>query len=186
MLLAEDFESGGLAADWVVNAYNANTNLKEKDGNHFLEILPINQPNVSTKSQTWKDYAFNFRFSMHQGWYGVNVRNSGTERDGITEFKQYAIILTSNNSISLEKQKGGTLGRQFESLISTGVEISQDTWHNMTVICLRNEISAYIDGLRVIDYIDENDPFEYGKIFWDAISGGPVYLDDVNIWALLP
>ncbi len=109
---------------------------------------------VVAGNENWDDYCVEAKVNIKSG---KNVAYLGLRwKDGIF----YGIHTFSGriNEIKLVKSPPYTL------LISAQTNIKRNKWHTWKICAEKNNIRAYIDGIKYIEYIDNVNPNLQGKI----------------------
>jgi len=134
-----------------------------------------------TGSPDWEDYqldvdiTFNdgvdryviLRYQAQENYYQINLR-------GYWEFD------ATTPAIYLDKIVSGQGTNLVQYSFPGKIYFNQNQEYHLTAVVNGNRIRIYVDGEKIIDYIDNNLPITYGKVGF-AVSGGDSGEGDMSI-----
>ena len=117
----------------------------------------------------WTDYSFRFRLKLNKGVIHVNCRNN----DG-----RYLFAI-SNDFFDLNKE--APWGHYTNWLAQNpSAAFNLGDWYDVEIVCVGGRLQAYVDGVLIIDHIDD-DPLTHGTIAFETLDNSQAYVDDVEV-----
>jgi len=117
----------------------------------------------------WTDYSFRFRLKLNKGVIHVNCRNN----DG-----RYLFAI-SNDFFDLNKE--APWGHYTNWLAQNpSAAFNLGDWYGVEIVCVGGRLQAYVDGVLIIDHIDD-DPLTHGTIAFETLDNSQAYVDDVEV-----
>lgn len=165
LIFKDDFEDGDYS-DWRINIdpeiEGSSLSVEREDDNYVLS----GEGHVMCKAgdAEWTDYIFEFKIKLVKGMVFINFRF--TQKPEAPD--RYTLRLLSSHMALLKGEKY-TGERHFTELKKTSVELDPDTWYDLKIICLGDNIKIYMDDNLKLDYTDEDYPFLSGMIGFEPV-----------------
>ncbi|MCK4317166.1 hypothetical protein KAW53_00230, partial [Candidatus Bathyarchaeota archaeon] len=129
----------------------------------------------------WIDYVFEFRFKLVEGVAFINFRFTpkpeAPDRYTLRLYRYHLTLL-----------KGQTLPGEghFTELKRVNMELDSESWHDVRIVCVGDEIEVYMDDSPKLEYKDEDSPFLSGSIRLEPVAyegnkPSRIYFDDVKV-----
>ena len=187
--LYEGFE-GGMPENWLVGPTYESASysvVSERDINNrvlYNHVLLGNGhvhigPNIG---QEWDDYSLQVRIKLLPKGTQINgkppigrchliIRQGDTNEDRWRYF-----IGISPDTASIFK----TFNGEHYELTNEEINLRNNVWYTVKVVCKGNLIKVYVDGEPVTEYIDDN-PLNNGRIELETLGDGKVCYDDILV-----
>jgi len=139
-----------------------------------------------TGSFDWEDYQLDvditlndgvdrlivLRYQSQENYYQINLR--GLWQNGSTSPAVYLDKIVLNQGINLAQE-----------FFPAQVYFNEGQEYHLTAVVNGNRIRIYVDGEKIIDYIDNDLPITYGKVGFAVSSGdsgdGDMYIDNLQV-----
>jgi hypothetical protein len=160
-LLDRDFE--GNNSLFINNGDRGNWEIKEENGNHFLETTTATNTtslnNLNIEGESWKNYLFEYRFN-------VTNCNPDTYFGCVTLLffrtvpSTCYILSINSNTGEISVDYGGDISGNWEK-IKTGINetyinLPLNTWHKVLISANGSNLDAFIDDQWVISVTDDH------------------------------
>jgi photosystem II stability/assembly factor-like uncharacterized protein len=156
-------DGGGLSPPWPI----------ENDGNNSVLSRSGGAVAHVRFKQNLIDYRFSLRIKLIQGGVFLNVRENNTGR---------YFIMVDEYGISFNKQFWPDTF--YNNLARANFPITMGQWHTISILVQDNNIEVSVDGVKRIEYIDNQSPLLQGVIAFgpiDVNSNSHVHFDDIEL-----
>ena len=173
VIFEDDFEDGE-AGDWTINIPDeappgSSCAVELDDGNYVLSSR--GQTWTGVGDFTWTNYTFEvkFKFITPQGCAMINFRLGGPAHRYFLQFWVEDFFLTKQYLETYSEVKYKRLA------------INTNTWYTLKIVCVGNNISAYVNDVLKLQYIDTENPFLTGRIGLETCADSYILFDDVKV-----
>jgi cytochrome c-type biogenesis protein CcmE len=182
LIFKDDFEDGDYN-DWRVDVdprIEGSRWVVQKEGDTQV-ICCLGASWGWTGDTEWADYIIDLRLKLVEGGCGIGFRVShqpeGSEHYTLSFFN-YGLSLIKTE-LYLKEPRGTELKR-------VNLDLDDDKWYNVKVVCLENSVEAYIDDALQLKYVDEDNPFltgfiEIGVFPHDGDEPSHALFDDIKV-----
>jgi len=160
LIFKDDFEDGDFS-DWSTDVdpgiEGSRWRVEEEGDNR---VLSCEGSSWGWAGDTeWTDYTIELKLKLVKGGCGISFRLShkpeGAEHYTLS-FSHYDLSLVKTELYL--KEARGTEHRH------VSMDLDPDRWYDVQIVCIENNIKAYLDGDLKVEYSDEDDPFLAGAI----------------------
>lgn len=173
VIFEDDFEDGE-AEDWKIDIpdeapLGSNCRVEIDDGNYVLSSR--GQTWAEVGDFTWTNYTFEvkFKFITSQGCAMINFRLGSPAHRYFLQFWGEDFFLTKQYLETFSEVK-------YERLA-----ININTWYTLKIVCVGNNIRAYVNDVLQLQYIDTENPFLTGRIGLEICADSHIHFDDVKV-----
>jgi cytochrome c-type biogenesis protein CcmE len=174
VVFQDDFEDGE-AENWTIDIpdeapLGSNCLVEEADSNYVLSS--IGQTWAEVGDSTWTNYTIEvkFKFITSQGCAMINFRL------GDPPSCRYFLQLWVGDFF-LTKQ----YLEAYSEVKYARLAINTNTWYNLKIVCVGNNIRVYVDNVLKIEYVDNENPFLSGRIGLETCADSQIHYDDVKV-----
>jgi alpha-N-arabinofuranosidase len=153
--------NGGLWGDMI---WNRSFEEYPEDGEWSIENGVLSQENLGTDikiifgDKSWVNYDFSLEAKKTGGYEGFLILFRAEDDEN---FYWYNIGGWGNSRHALEKETDNS--REVLPNDTRG-KIEEDIWYKIRIRCEENKFTAWIDGEKTLEYIDENNPHLRGGV----------------------
>jgi hypothetical protein len=165
VVYCEDFESGQ-AQGWSLGT---GWSVVEAGDNHFLQGTRDAEAKLNLEG--WQDYRLRLRIRMQHWQAHVNYRFR-------PDNNSYLIRL-DGDQLGLARTKDGQHTGDL-ALSVPGRSYFYNHWYEMEIVGDGNHIQVYLDGIRELDFTDDNPVLE-GGISFGLSPDSAVQIDDIEV-----
>ncbi|MFC1933787.1 hypothetical protein ACFLXX_01370 [Chloroflexota bacterium] len=126
----------------------------------------------------WKE---RFLFLILEGTAVLRIRMcliGETPGEGVNN---YFIALSEGKCVLRKLVMRPDADPQVTDLVTPSVQIKPNTWHNAAFTCKGKALSLDLDGVKVLEYVDESDPVLSGSVVIASFPDSHVLFDDIVI-----
>ena len=165
VLFQANFDNGQMPVDW-----HSESNWDVKDGawcgsGHFFS--------GAAKGNGWKDYKVKFRLRLDSGSIHLNLRQTNAGGG----FNRY-FFGVDQTGFSLDKQTGETFSDGLQRL---DFPFALNKWIDVELVAQGNRVLMLVNGVIVIDFIDEEKPFGAGTFSLETLDASTACVDNILI-----
>ena len=184
LIFKDDFEDGDYS-DWRTDVnpeFEGSVWKMEREGdNHVLSAEGDCWSNAGDPE--WTDYIFEVDVKLIKGEAGIPFRFTQKPPIGA---EHYILHLSTYNIVRLEKVEIYLKEQRWSELKYVNVDLHQNEWYTVKIVCLENNIKVYLDDDLKLDYTDEDNPLLSGSIGLatppqDGVKPSHVHFDDVKV-----
>ncbi len=184
LIFKDDFEDGDFS-DWrtYVNPQVEGAVWRvEKDGDNYV-LSGEGECLSETGDPDWTDYIFELKIKIIKGDANIQFRAHEKPPYGADS---YILILSTRRTSSLMKAYIYLKEQRHTDLRYLDLNLNQNEWYNVKIICLENNIKIYLNDDLKLDHTDEDNPFLSGSIglyvpLHDGDKPSHIYFDDVKV-----
>ncbi|MFQ6074635.1 MAG: family 16 glycoside hydrolase [Candidatus Bathyarchaeia archaeon] len=179
VVFQDDFEDGD-AEDWDIHEDPGSDWRVEREGENYV-LSCEGHCFGRAGDEEWTDYTLELKFRLIKGHVWINFRM--TMKPEAPD--RYHVVL-DRYDLSLVRGELYLKEPRHTELKHVSVDFDPDTWYDVKILCIGNNIKVYLDDVLKIDYTDEDDPFLSGCIgfepfFYDENKPSHVFFDDVKV-----
>ncbi|MCW4050814.1 MAG: DUF1080 domain-containing protein [Candidatus Bathyarchaeota archaeon] len=182
LIFKDDFEDGDFSG-WKTDIYpeieGSAWGVETEDDGHVL--VGKGHCGAMVGYSDWVDYVFEFRFKLVEGVAFISFRF--TPKPEAPD--RYTLRL---HRYHLTLLKGQTLPGEghFTELKRVNMELDSESWYDVRIICIGDEIEVYMDDSPKLEFKDEDSPFLSGSIrlepfAYEGDKPSLIYFDDVKV-----
>ena len=165
VLFQANFDDGKMPVNW-----GAQSNWRVQDGalcgsGHFFT--------GASKGDGWKDYVAKFRLRLDAGAIHLNLRQTGAP-GGLNRY----FFSIDQTGFNLHKQTGTTFK---DDLGGLSIPFTLNQWANIELVTQGNRVLMLVNGIIIIDFIDENNPHGAGTFTLETLDSSNACVDDVVV-----
>jgi len=182
LIFKDDFEDGdfsGWRTDVDPEIAGSAWGVETEDDGHVL--VGKGHCGAMAGDSDWVDYVFEFRFKLVEGVAFINFRFTpkpeAPDRYTLRLYRYHLTLL-----------KGQTLPGEghFTELKRVNMELDSESWYDVRIVCIGDEIEVYMDDSPKLEFKDEDSPFLSGFIrlepfAYEGDKPSLLYFDDVKV-----
>jgi hypothetical protein len=182
LIFKDDFEDGDFS-DWMTDVdpgiEGSGWTVETEGGNQFLCCEGSSWGWAGDTE--WTDYTIESKLRLIEGGCGIGFRIShkpeGAEHYTLS-FTRYRLALVKAELYLNEVRP--------TEIKHVSVDLDPDRWYDVKIVCIGNNVEAYIDGALKIGFADEDNPFlegaiEIGVFPHDGDKPSNALFDDVKV-----
>ena len=185
ILFTDDFESGG-RPEWKMVSFGGDVRIGEKAGNQFADCN--DNVNYMVGSTSWTDYTVKAKVLLVGGAARICFRwQDPVETEQGKTVDTYVLYLSQDNcDFRRVKQLVGGSPEITVLVSDEEVQLEPDIWSTINIDCKENKLYVNIDGVKIMQYTDDQYPLLSGLIAVGTFADSHAYFDDIEVKKIIP
>ena len=183
LIFKDDFEDGDFSG-WRTDVdpeIEGSAWKVEREGDNYI-LSGEGHCGSEAGDPEWTDYIFEFKIKLIKGMVQINFRM--TMKPEAPD--RYILRLSRVHVSSFAKGEMYLNEQRIVDLKQMSIDFDPDKWYTVKIVCVRNNIKMYLDGVLKLDYTDEDSPFLSGLLelepcHYEDNKPSHIHFDDVKV-----